>query len=349
MQADFTYCASSYLMLRTVFDRNKCFKEGVVPKREALSIEPTMIEDSFALEKTLREKMKAITEGKKAALALSGGIDSAILARMMPEGSMTYTFKCVVPGIEVTDETKGAKKIAAECGLKNEVVEIYFEDVEKYAPILMKRKGAPIHSIEVQIYKAALKAKEDGFDTLIFGESADCLYGGLSGLLSKDWTVGEFIDRYSYVKPYHALKNFEMVTEPFYKFEKDGYIDTHGFLQNVFFNESTASYLNAAKAAGIEVFMPYAETRMAVPLDIERVRGGENKYIVREIFQRLYEGFQIPPKTPMPRPTNEWFKDWTGPERSEFWPKCAENMTGDQKWLVYCLAKFMDLMDEGKI
>ena len=61
------------------------------------------------------------------------------------------------------------------------------------------------HSIEVQIYKAALKAKEEGFERLIFGESSDVSYGGLSGLMSKDWRVGEFIDRYTYVKPYICL------------------------------------------------------------------------------------------------------------------------------------------------
>ena len=62
---------------------------------------------------------------------------------------------------------------------------------------LMLNKGAPIHSIEVQICKAAMQAKEDGFDTLIFGESADVNFGGQDGLLSKDWSVPEYIDRYS--------------------------------------------------------------------------------------------------------------------------------------------------------
>lgn len=37
----------------------------------------------------------------------------------------------------------------------------------------MRHKKAPIHSIEVQIYKADLQAKADGIDTIIFGEAAD--------------------------------------------------------------------------------------------------------------------------------------------------------------------------------
>ena len=71
----------------------------------------------------------------------------------------------------------------------------------------MRRKNAPIHSIEVQIHKAALVAKRDGIDTLVFGEAADAVYGGLNGLLSQDWTIGQFIERYSFVMPYRVLKN----------------------------------------------------------------------------------------------------------------------------------------------
>ena len=114
---------------------------------------------------------------------MSGGIDSAIIAKYMPKGSTAYTFKCVVPGTEVTDESAQAAKYAKECGLKHKVIEIYWEDFVRFAPELMKHKGAPIHSIEVQIYKAALKAKEEGFERLIFGESSDVSYGGLSCLL----------------------------------------------------------------------------------------------------------------------------------------------------------------------
>ena len=84
-----------------------------------------------------------------------------------------------------------------------------------------------------------------------------------------------------------------------------------------------------------------------VPLDYARVRGGESKYLVREVFKSLYPDFVAPPKLPMPRATNEWFKDWKGPVRPEFLPHCTDNMTGDQKWLVYCLDMFLNLLDSG--
>lgn len=348
MTVDKQYCMSSFLMFRTIADDTKCFKKGIIPqifRGEGIS-NRTAIHNSEQLERYLKERVEQMASGGGMALALSGGIDSAILAKFMPKGSAVYTFKCVVPGVEVTDETPRAIEYARECGLEHRVVEVYWEDFEKYAPLLMKHKGMPIHSIEVQIYKAALMAKNDGMEGLIFGESADALYGGLNGLLSEDWLIGEFIDRYSYVKPYQVLKNYEMVCEPYYDYVSDGTVDVHKFLSQFFYRESVGSYVNPLNTAGVLGILPYVETYLAEPLDYKRIRSGENKYLVREVFRRLYPEFAIPKKTPMPRPMNEWFQDWKGPTRPEFWPHCTDHMTGDQKWLVWCLEKFLDMLDE---
>lgn len=343
---DKTYCMSSFLMYRTIADHNMAFSSRIVPRFFEASNDYNQIHNSVELEESLRNSVKKVCQSKKTALALSGGIDSAILAKFMPKGSIAYTFKCIVPGVKVIDETPQAAKYAKECGLEHRIIEIYWEDFEKYAPLLMIHKGAPIHSIEVQIYKAGLQAIQDDHEAIIYGESADLNYGGLSGILSQEWTVGEFIDRYSYVKPYHVLKEFQIVSEPITKYEKDGYINVHEFDRNFFFIEAMGSYSNACKVAGIELSTPYAETRMAVPLDIERIRRGENKYLVREVFSRLYPGWTAPAKTPMPRPMNEWLKDWKGPERKEFWPHCVDGLTGDQKWLCWALERFLNMIDK---
>lgn len=343
---DKEYCMSSFLMYRTIADEEKCFKEGWKTQLFQIDFPRTPIHNSRELEETIKRHMKGWTEDGKAALALSGGIDSAILAKYMPKGSKTYTFQCIVPGIEVTNEVPQAKRYAEECGLENEVVEIYWEDMEKYAPILMKHKGAPIHSIEVQIYKAALKAKQDGFERLIFGESSDVNYGGMSGLMSKDWKFGEFVERYSYIMPYQALRKSQLILEPYKRCEMDGYVDAHEFCRTLFLKEGMGSYVNACECAGITMETPYVHTVLAESLDYQRVRSGENKYIVREVFNRLYCDYKIPDKLPMPRATNEWFRDWKGPKRPEFYPHCTEGMTGDQKWLVWALERFLNLLDE---
>lgn len=344
MNADKNYCMSSFLMFRTIADDTKCFKEGITPQIwKGGRTNRKGIHDSMQLEEYLRRRVEEASSSGRVALALSGGIDSAILAKFMPKGSVAYTFKCIVSGIDVVDETSMAAKYAKECGLEHRIVEVYWEDFEKYAPLLMEHKGMPIHSIEVQIYKAALQAKTDGVEKLIFGESADALYGGLDDLLSKDWLLGEFIDRYSYVKPYQVLRDFEMVCEPYYDYVSDGYIDVHKFLTTFFYKESVSSYVHPLNAAGILGVLPYVETYLAEPLDYDRIRNGENKYLVREVFHRLYPGFAVPKKTPMPRPMREWLQDWEGPTRREFLPHCTDHMTGDQKWLVWCLERFLDL------
>lgn len=343
---DKSYCCSSFLMYRTIVDHSKSFTDCLKPFFYEKKKQPANIHNSTELKVALQETVEKICATKKTALALSGGIDSAILAKFMPKGSIAYTFKCIVPGIKVIDETSQAAKYAEECGLVHKVVEIYWEDFEKNVPVLMKHKGAPIHSIEVQIYKAGIEALKDGNSAIIYGESSDVNYGGMSNLLSKDWTIGEFIDRYSYVKPYHALKDFNLITEPITKYSSDGIVDVHEFNRNVFFTEAMGSYENACKTAGIELSAPYADTRMAIPLNLERVRKGENKYLVREVFSKLYPDFVIPPKTPMPRPMDEWFRNWRGPSRLEFWPNCTRGMSGDQKYYVWVLEKFLAMIDE---
>ena len=194
------FCMSSYLMFRYVVDPTKSFGGQLRPRVVDISFPRTPIRTGDELISALKSKVEAATADGKAALALSGGIDSAILAKFMPEGSTAYTFRCVVPGKQVTDESARARAIADACRLKHKIVDITWDDQISAADILMKHKHAPIHSIEAQIYKAALQIKTDGFSKFILGENADIIYGGMDGLLAKDWTVGEFIERYSYVR-----------------------------------------------------------------------------------------------------------------------------------------------------
>ena len=346
MTEDKKYCMSSFLSFRTIADSDKTFKKNIIPRLYRDNFEKTPVKDDNELESALKKQIIKVTNEKNVALALSGGIDSAVLAKFMPKGSKAYTFQCIVPGIDVANEVPQASKYANECKLDHEVVEIYWDDFEKFAPLLMEHKGAPIHSIEIQIYKAAKRAKENGFDAIIFGESADLNYGGLSGLMSKDWTVGEFIDRYNYVQPYHALKEFELITSPFLQYENDGYIDVFEFCRGFFLREAMGSYTNACECAGIELICPYVRTKLSVAIDYDRIRAGENKYIIRDLFRRLYPEHEIPAKLPMPRATNEWLKDWAGPKRPEFYPHCVDHMTGDQKWLIWALERYLDMIEE---
>lgn len=335
---------SNFLMYRYLFDGKNAYPTN--PARIVdLSFDRIPVKDSDDLVAALKQQIKEATYDGKAAIALSGGIDSAIMAKYMPEGSTAYTFRCIVSGKQVTDETPQAAKYAAECGLKHEIIDITWEDIISVTDKLINHKGAPIHSIEAQIYLASCKVKEAGFTKLIFGENADIIYGGMNGLLAEDWLTGEFIDRYSYVLPYKVMYNPAIDLTPFYEYDRDGHIDGHDFVNKFFRQEALGTYTNACGTAGIEFVGPYSKTVLNVSIDYSRIRSGDTKYIVREAFKKLYPGWDMPKKIPMPRPMNEWMADWTGPKRKEFIPHCTEKMTGDQKWMIYVLERYLNFMD----
>lgn len=347
MKVDKNYCMSSYLMYRYIFNKNVSFDDRSRCNIVDLSFARRPIKTANDLLEAIEEIISETVVEGKTVLALSGGIDSAILARFMPKGEKAYTFRCVVHGKKVIDESKQAKQWAEANGLDHEVIDIQWEDIESVVDTLMLHKGAPIHSIEAQIYIAAKKAKKAGASKMIFGENADIIYGGMDGLLQEDWHFGDFVDRYMYVNPYYVLKDPVILLEPFKQFENNGYIDGHDFINTFFRQEALGTYNNACQTAGIEFVGPYSLTYLDAPIDYTRIRNGESKYIVREAFQKLYPDMDIPTKIPMPRPVNEWFHNWKGPTRSEFIPHCTDKMTGDQKWMVWCLERFLNILEDG--
>ena len=325
---------SAYLMTRLIHPETSNTITTFFPKRTGIKTSAELLE---ALQDSIHKDSH-----KCLGLALSGGIDSAILAKLVPKGTIAYTFKCIVPGINTYDETAIASEYATENGLDHRIVEISWDDVELLSSELMKHKKAPIHSIEVQIYKAALQAKADGCDALLFGEAADAIYGGQSNILSRDYFAADFIERYAYIMPHRVLREPCYPLEVFMRHEREGKIDPFEFMSQEYINESVGSYINACETAGIDYVLPYANTKMSCPIDYARIRKGENKYIVREVFRLLYPDYTIPEKLPMPRAVNEWFANWKGPTRSEFIPGCIEFLNGDQRWLVWCLERYLN-------
>ena len=86
---------------------------------------------------------------------------------------------------------------------------------------------------------------------------------------------------------------------------------------------------------------------MKKPLNIERIRNGEPKYLLREVYNQLYPTIKPLEKIPFARPMDQWMKNWNDIHRPEFRDDInIEELTGEQKWLIYCLQKFMDLIDK---
>lgn len=340
------FCMNSFLMYRYIYDPHKTFKEGIVPTFYEPQAPYYYVENMNDVEEAIDDYLIDLFSKKnKVALMLSGGIDSQILAKKVPKDTKCFTFRSIADG--AIDESKIAEQYANENGLEHEIIDIHWSDFELLAPKVMEAKGAPVHSIAIQIYKAALIAKEQGYDCLLFGESADIKFGGFGGLLSKDWTLAEFINRYSFVNPIEVLKVGETLDEPYREFmNENGTVDVYGFMNYYFYRESVDCYITSCETAGVKFASPFYKMKPKFELDIDRIRRGENKYILRELFTKLYPNKTVAPKIPMPRAVDIWLKDWKGPIRSEFREDLVlDNYSGDQKWMIYCLEQFLNIME----
>lgn len=68
-------------------------------------------------------------------------------------------------------------------------------------------------------------------------------------------------------------------------------------------------------------------------MDLKRIRSGDSKYLIRELFRMKCPGYPVPEKNPMPRPVNLYFADWKGPSIKEFLSNLdMSKFTGNHKW-----------------
>ena len=340
---------SSYLAFRYIERDDTNFYEGLrtfnLPKQDPSKF--TYVHTSSEIDRELQKVFDSF-KGEKLGICLSGGMDSAILASYM-RGQEAYTFR-FLGGEFMKEELARAEYYANYYGLNLHYVDIDWSTVQKYLPIMMKHRNAPVHSIEPQLYQAALQAKADGVTRMIIGESSDLLFGGMDKLLAKDWTMEEFEKRYTFLDPALVLREPVSMHYLYERFQRDGKFDFMDFMDNVFSIESSSSYYSAFGAAGIPYTDPYALLRMADPLDLPRVRNGEPKYLIRELMHKKYPEIPVPNKTPMPRPVDIYFKDWQGPTRPEFRRDIDMSaLTGNQKWQLYCLEQFLNMYEPLKI
>lgn len=345
---DKNYCCSSYLALRFVEKEGVDFFEGLHHQNATITPMANRIGVSNAEELDSEiQKVFDAHRGEKLGIMLSGGMDSACLAAHMP-GCDAYTFRFLGGEFE-QQELARAEYYAKTYDLKLHYIEISWEDVEKYLPICFEANHVPVHSIVPQIYKAATIAKMNGISRLVLGECADNRFGGLNRALSKDWTFDEFVKFYIYVDPKSVLVDPVDMTYVFEPFRKGEHINFVEFMQTVFARESETSYVSTFNKVGIKWLYPYENLAVKGGIDLARIRRGETKYLIRELFQMKYPGYPVPEKNPMPRPVDIYFKNWEGPKRPEFRRDIPiDKMTGNQKWQLWCLERFLDTYDPQK-
>ena len=346
MAIDKKYCMSSYMAFRYIENDYKDFYEGmyhknIVPIDEANKI---LVHTADDIDNAITEQFRKF-ESKRKGILLSGGMDSAIVASYM-KGSDAYTFR-FLDGEFQSEELKRAEYYAQYYGLNLHYVDINWNTVIEHLEPVMKSKAAPVHSIEPQILQAALQAKSDGIEIMFVGESSDLVFGGMDGLLSKDWTFDEFMNRYIFTNPEDILVEPVSMQYVFERYRQDeNKIDYLTFMDDIFSVESSSSYMNAFGVANMQYYDPYAILKMADPLDLYRVRHGEPKYLIRELMSKKYPEIPVPNKVPMPRPVDAYFENWEGPKRPEFRKDInIKKFSGNQKWQMYCLERFLDLFD----
>lgn len=343
---DKEYCMSSYLALRYIEADDKDFFPGLHHRNISAPWKDHTypVKTAADIDKIIMDQLSALKD-EKLGLLLSGGMDSAILASYM-RGCDAYTFR-FLNGAYQKEELQRAEYYAKYYGLTLHYVDVSWETtVEPYLEPLMCAKAAPVHSIEPQIMQAALQAKADGITMMIIGNGSDYVFGGMDQLLSQDWPFHSFIERYSFLKPEDVLVNPVDMSYLFERYRTGNNIDFLKFMECISTSESFASYQNAFFTTNLLYLDPYACMKMAEPLDLPRVRNGESKYLIRELFSQKYPGIPIPEKVPMPRPVDNYFQDWDGPVRYEFKQNLdISSFSGNQKWQLYCLEQFLNLYE----
>ena len=167
-------------------------------------------------------------------------------------------------------------------------------------------------------------------------------------LLSQDWNFDDFAKRYIFLDPKDVLCDPVDIMYLFERYRQGNKIDFMRFMDDVFSIESSSSYFNALGAAKMPYTDPYAKLKMVEPLDLYKVRHGESKYLIRELFRKKYPEIKVPDKVPMPRPVDIYFAEWSGPKRKEFRSDIKlEQLSGNQKWQLYCLEEFLNIFEKS--
>lgn len=345
------FCLSSYIAFRYICQDSMDFADGIRHKlyQPIPAAQRIGVETPADIDREIQRQMDHLyATHHNIGILLSGGMDSAILAAYLRPGSHAYTF--TAQGTTVFDaDTERAAYYCRRFGLIHHLIDISMDDYQQFTPLVMKTKCAPVHSIEPQIYKAAIQAKADGVDLILVGESSDLIFGGMDGLLAKDWTFNEFCQRYTFLDPQLVLTHPVDMTPLYEHYRQGQYIDFMKFMDEVFSIESSSSYLNAFQTAQMPYYDPYAILVMTQPLDLQRVRNGEPKYLIRALYAMKYPELPVPDKIPMPRPVDKVFKHWTGPTRPEFRDDIPmDRLTGNQKWQLWCAEQFLNSLEDRK-
>lgn len=114
-----------------------------------------------------------------AALALSGGVDSAVLAALLRGRVVAYTLAPSLPGYQEIDE---AQAIADALGIPLRRIVVREDDYVSSLPAAIAACETPLYNLHpVSRHLLARAVRADGHDILISGDGADEIFRGDTG------------------------------------------------------------------------------------------------------------------------------------------------------------------------
>jgi hypothetical protein len=342
-------CLSYYLALRYLPFDGMEWLPGIGPSLPPdVAASQIPVDTADEVHAALRDMVEKAAAQNRLGILLSGGIDSAILAAYLPPGAKAYTIDFTA--VSGAPEADRARRYADAYRLDWKTVPVSWSDYETVEPALMRSKKAPLHAVEVALHQAARAARADGITHLLVGNGADSTFGGMDKLLSRDWSYDDFVRRYTFIDPAAALKNPVDTRPVFEPYRRGDLIDFVGFLKHVHGVGIIQAFQNSMAGTGLTLVEPFENLKLKAPLDLDRIRRGEPKYVLYDLFARLYPRLEAPRKVPFARPMDEWLAAYPGPAQPEFLDGLAmENFTGDQKYLLRGLDRFTAMLKEGSL
>ncbi len=325
-------CFGNSLGKNTLFRDIYSVDPGEIIKIDLNGIKSDFVEENkcFSDEKLIdhiRESVKLCTLGnRKMFLALSGGIDSTILAYVLNELDVENieTISIHIEGSE--DYVSDLKELKMPEGgawekWKHHVVPFSAEDFKECLKESVEIFGMPTYMTSITLYYAlAKKAKELGCIVMLTGEGADEMFLGYNtytDLKNTDDFLKKITGngRISILKQLFGEERIDKVTERFYNTFDTKSSDIAQVIREIEKKISLQPLLQRQDHIfmrfGIEGRTPFLHSD--IPLMAERIKyedlvsGTETKKALKQILHDIYGFKGIKKKTAFRSPINEWF------------------------------------------
>jgi len=263
-------------------------------------------------------------------LMLSSGRDSMILASLLPKGSIAYTARANGR----RDESIHASIISEKLGLTHKAIEIERGDYRENIPEMFYKD--PLATCP-WTYKIVKQAKMDGFNYIVSGTGTLASFGEEAEKHDYQNEPQEFLRRWSRLDPERILVDFVPLALLCKDYIVDGKIDTLDFMRygrGEFITEKkTIEFL------GLKQLNPYKAVR--IDLDFERAKS-EGKYMMSELYEKLYSEKAPPKRSPAVVDYKEWFSDWI-PSHPNFRSDIDLTKLENRRWQLYKLEKYWEM------